>query len=190
MKRSRAQRKAELLAEAEVLIESLLDWDARTSKPNLRQIEDEVLELRRRFGQRLAKTVIEDQEAQQPAEPPQCAKCGAALRYKGQKAAQIESRLGTLAVERGYYYCACCKSGLFPLEGQLALVDGAWSEGVARQAVWLRGLAPFEQAELIRQEIGQVHISRCSIWRRTELWGAKLKAQEEAERVKANRLVP
>ena len=34
MKRSRAQRKAELLAEAEVLIESLLDWDARTSKPN------------------------------------------------------------------------------------------------------------------------------------------------------------
>ena len=68
MKRSREQKKAELLAEAEALIESLLDWDERTSKPNLRQIEDEVLELRRRFGQRLAKTVIEDQEAKQPAE--------------------------------------------------------------------------------------------------------------------------
>jgi len=117
MKHNRAQRKAELLTEAETLIESLLDWGERTSKPNLSQIEDEVLELRRRFGQRLAKIVIEDQEAKQPAEPPKCAKCGAALRYKGQKDAQIESRLGTLAVERGYYYCACCQSGLFPPGG-------------------------------------------------------------------------
>src|SRR5438045_2115121 len=100
MKRSRAQKKAELLAEAEVLIEALLDWDERTSQPNLSQIEDEVLELRCRFGQRLAKTVIEAQEAKQPAESPKCATCGEAMRYKGQKGASVESRLGTLAVER------------------------------------------------------------------------------------------
>ena len=74
------------------------------------------LELRRRFGQRLAKTVIEDQEAKQPAEAPKCPQCGEAMRYKDQKAAHIESRLGALAVERGYYYCARCKSGLFPPE--------------------------------------------------------------------------
>lgn len=114
MKSSRAQKKAELLAEAEALIESLLDWDERTNKPNLRQIEDEVLALRRQFGQRLAQAVIEDQEAKQPAEAPRCPQCGAELRYKDQKVATIESRLGTLAIERGYYYCARCKSGLFP----------------------------------------------------------------------------
>ncbi len=116
MKRSRAQKKAELLAEAEALIESLLDWDARTSKPNLRQIEDEVLALRRQFGQRLAKAVIEDQEAKQPAEAPKCPQCGQEMGYKGQKGANIETRLGQLAVERGYYYCARCKSGFFPPE--------------------------------------------------------------------------
>jgi uncharacterized protein with PIN domain len=116
MKRSRAQKKAELLAEAEALIESLLDWDERTSKPHLRQIEDEVLALRRQFGQQLAKMVIEGQEAKQPAEAPQCPQCGEAMRYKDQKAANLESRLGPLAVERGYYYCARCKSGLFPPE--------------------------------------------------------------------------
>ena len=42
MNRSREQKKAELLAEAETLIEPLLDWDERTSKPNLRQIEDAI----------------------------------------------------------------------------------------------------------------------------------------------------
>jgi len=59
---------------------------------------------------------------------------------------------------------------------------------VARQAVWLSGLVPFEQAEAILQEIGQVNISRCSIWRRTQLWGEKLAGLEEAERAQANAL--
>jgi uncharacterized protein with PIN domain len=116
MKHSRAEKKAALLAEAEALIESLLDWDERTSQPNLRQIEDEVLALRRQFGQRLAAVVIADQEAKQPAAAPPCPQCSQVLRYKGQKEANIETRLGPLAVERGYYYCARCQSGLFPPE--------------------------------------------------------------------------
>lgn len=77
------------------------------------------------------------------------------------------------------------KAGFFPLSEQLELVDGLWSEAVARQAVWLSGLVPFAQAEAILREIGQVNISRSSIWRRSQIWGAKFKALEEAERAKA-----
>jgi hypothetical protein len=116
MKRSRAQKKAALLTEAEALIESLLDWDEQTNKPNLRQIEDEVLVLRRQFGQQLAQAVIADQEVKQPAVAPKCPQCGQEMSYKGQKGANIETRLGPLAVERGYYHCARCQSGLFPPE--------------------------------------------------------------------------
>ncbi len=54
------------------------------------------------------------------------------------------------------------KAGFSPWSDQLELVDGRWSED-ARQAVWLSGLVPFEQAEAILQEIGQVNISRSSI---------------------------
>jgi hypothetical protein len=77
---------------------------------------------------------------------------------------------------------------LFPLQSQLKQHDEGWSEGIARQAVWLAGLVPFEQAERILQEIGQVHISRCSIWRRTDVWGAQFKQQAAAERAQANAL--
>ena len=75
---------------------------------------------------------------------------------------------------------------LFPLQGQLEQFDGGWSEGLARQAVWLSGLVPFEQAESILQEIGQVNMSRCSIWRRSQAWGAKFQDLEDRERSQAN----
>ena len=74
----------------------------------------------------------------------------------------------------------------FPLQSQLKQCGEGWSEGIARQAVWLGGLVPFEQAEKILQEIGQVNISRCSIWQHSQTWGAQFKALEEAERAKAN----
>ena len=59
---------------------------------------------------------------------------------------------------------------------------------MARQAVWLSGLVPYEQAEAILQEIGQVNISRCSIWRRADVWGERFKALEEQDRRQANAL--
>jgi hypothetical protein len=52
----------------------------------------------------------------------------------------------------------------------------------------LSGLVPFAQAEKILQEIGQVNISRGSIWRRSEAWGSQFKALEEAARAQANAL--
>lgn len=114
MKRSREQKRAELGAVAEALIEEMLVWDEATAKPTLSQIEEQALKLRERFGQRLAEVVIQGQEAVQPVDGPVCTQCGEPMRYKGAKRLHPESRLGGLALERGYYYCARCHSGFFP----------------------------------------------------------------------------
>jgi hypothetical protein len=116
MKRSQAQMRAELLADAQALIDELLAWEREAGAPNLTEMEDQVLALRQRLGQGWLEAVIADQEARQPAEPPHCPTCGEVLRYKGQKGTTITSRVGDVTVERGYYYCARCKSGLFPPE--------------------------------------------------------------------------
>ena len=113
-RRSKEEIKAELLADAERLIEEILDWDDRTDAPTLRDIEREVLKLRKRFGQSMTGAVIECQEQRKPVPGPSCPKCGAEMQYKGMKEITVEGQVGDLEIERGHYYCAECRRGLFP----------------------------------------------------------------------------
>lgn len=114
MVKTEEQIRAQLQAEANVAIEELMQWRRDTQAPDLTQMEDKVLWLRDRLGQRMLQLMLEGQEARQPEEVPTCRRCGEPMRYKGQKESYVESRLGTLKVGRGYYRCARCDSGLFP----------------------------------------------------------------------------
>lgn len=114
MKLTRAQKEAQLRKAADEMVKALLAWDEENSAPNLTQIEDEILALRRRMGEEMLAVVLAGQEASQPAEIPKCPHCGAEMHNKGRKEKAVESRVGGFEIERGYYYCACCKSGIFP----------------------------------------------------------------------------
>lgn len=61
-------------------------------------------------------------------------------------------------------------AGFFPLDRQLAVWDGHWSEQIAKYAVWLSALVEFEDAEDILDRIGQNTISDSSIWWRVKRW--------------------
>jgi len=125
MKHTRKQKKERLMAEAQSMIEEFLDWEEHTDKPNLTHIEDVVLRLRERLGQRMAEVAIEDQEASQPVDAPSCPTCGAPMRYKGQKETRVGSRVAELRLDRAHYYCARCQSGLFPPGSPTAADRGA-----------------------------------------------------------------
>ena len=114
MKKSREKLRAEFLVEAEELFDELMAWDEATQAPDLTQIEDIVLKLRKQFGERLAQKVLEQQEQRQPAEKVICPNCQTEMVPKGAKRHQVESRIGNLPVERAYYHCPQCKQGLFP----------------------------------------------------------------------------
>jgi hypothetical protein len=114
MKRSREARKAEWLEKAEAVYDELLAWEEQTEKPTLTQIEEIVLELRKRLGEELAQDVVQEQEARQPVPGPKCAQCGQEMEYKGLKKVKPQTWAGDLEIERGHYYCPQCKTGFFP----------------------------------------------------------------------------
>ena len=110
----RERRKAQLMKEAESVIDRLLDWTDETSEPDLGQIEAVVLELRQQFSEQMSREAIEAQEAKQPVSAPDCPKCGRAMRYKGQKEVEPRTWVGDVRFRRGYYYCEECGEGVFP----------------------------------------------------------------------------
>ena len=113
-KLTRTEQKAQLLAEAEKLIEQALEWTDRTECPDLSQIETIVLQLRRQFGQALAENMIAAQATTQPVEAPPCPQCGKRMQSKGRKSKTVISQVGELHLARTHYRCPTCASGLFP----------------------------------------------------------------------------
>ena len=114
MKETRSQKEAKLRKAADEIIEGFLDWDEKNPAPKLTEMEDMILELRRRMGEAMLKIEVEGQEAGQPAERPMCPECGKKMRNKGKRVKALESRVGSLEMKRSYYQCTCGPSGIFP----------------------------------------------------------------------------
>lgn len=68
-----------------------------------------------------------------------------------------------------------------PLDKQLVLRDLHWSEGVARQVVRLSARMAYDEVVETLQETGQINISKASVWRLSQRWGAALQAPEAVE---------
>ncbi len=114
MKSTRDQLRAELLAEAEEVIDELLDWQEGVAEPTLTEIEDVVLKLRKQLGERMSGIVLKEQEAVRPVPGPNCPSCKQEMHYKGMKEVTVEGRSGEIKLERAYYYCSPCRQGIFP----------------------------------------------------------------------------
>ena len=103
-----------VVAAAEELAEELIKWQSAHPRYTMSELEKEMLKLRERFGAQVTEAMLGRREEQLPVPGPKCKICGAEMQYKGSRRLQHNSCLGEVEVARGYYYCAHCKSGIFP----------------------------------------------------------------------------
>jgi hypothetical protein len=113
MKKTREQLQQELKKKSEEAIEKLLDWNDANQAPDLAQLEAIILRLREEVGLGFAASILQSQEKTAPVME-KCKTCGQAMRNKGKKKKAIESQIGEINMERGYYYCGKCGAGIFP----------------------------------------------------------------------------
>ena len=114
MKRSKEEKRSALITQATQAVDEYLVWEEGHPRPDLTEIEEIALELRKTFGREIAQMAVEEQDKRLAVPGPRCSKCGQEMRYKGEKSIDVESRVGALKVERGYYYCAKCQESVFP----------------------------------------------------------------------------
>lgn len=81
------------------------------------------------------------------------------------------------------------EAGFSPLDEQLSLRDGCWSEGMSREMVWLSGkMGSYAEATEVFNRLAQVGVSQGSVQRRVANWGAHMQRVEAAQQEAANRL--
>ena len=80
-----------------------MDWQEKAEHPNLTEFENQVLSIRKSIGIRVFKEILKDEESEIPAE------CKASMQPKGKRQQRIKTRLGTLELEREYFYGKTCR---------------------------------------------------------------------------------
>jgi uncharacterized protein with PIN domain len=106
--------KTQMLAQAEAAIATLLANRKPAAEADLRDIEQLVLKAGQQFTQGLTAALVAESGQALEAEWPHCPECGHRLRAKGHQARQIVTEVGEVTLERAYYHCAACKTGVFP----------------------------------------------------------------------------
>lgn len=109
----KAEMKARLLAKAEAVIDEVLAARQPPSEAKLADIEQSAL----RVGQHLAQALTAELVAESGAAVatwPDCPECGRRMRVKGKRQRVVVLETGEVTVERAYYHCAACQTGVFP----------------------------------------------------------------------------
>ena len=103
------------VVKAEEVFDIAMEQGIAREEITLSQIEEIVNELKFELTSMLVESVIEMQASRRAGPGPKCEGCGREMRYKGEKRRpDIISSQGEIGLERSYYHCKICKSGLFP----------------------------------------------------------------------------
>jgi hypothetical protein len=115
---SRGSLKESLKQEVLAQVEAFGVWKQKEAKTTFEEIEAKALEM----GQAIMRAMISfgvadeqqlERQSRSEAEP-RCAECGQPMRYGGQPAKTVKSKVGDIQMDRDYYHCPGCGEGLFP----------------------------------------------------------------------------
>jgi len=182
--------KAEMMKEAENLIDMVLKDKGPAEGIKLSEIEQIAVQVGMKFQQMIAQRLVEDGQVEKEEEVI-CPGCGERLRVKDYRSRRIETEAGEVEVRRAYYYCQRCQAGFFPLDKRWGLTRSVYSPERARQMVWLSSLVPYEQAAQVFERIGHHSTPSASIWRQAQQHGERLKEHSERQQdfVRVERIV-
>lgn len=110
MSSQKDELKAKLLEEAKASIEKMLSDERMSDEMTLTEIEDVIGNLETDFRQRVLNEVMGEQQNKITS----CPECGGKLRNKGKHTKRQVTLRGEVDLERVYYQCEVCGTGVFP----------------------------------------------------------------------------
>jgi hypothetical protein len=169
-----------IVSRFEERVNEFLDYAQAHPQSSLYELETHARRLSREcFAPALEAVVLAQQVS---AQAYVMCECGKRPHYKGAQMRSQETYAGRIQWSRGYYYCAECKKGSYPLDEALGIGPGAFSEGLRSGVSRLGSALPFRAASETFEALCGVSISAREVARITEGQGMALEAKLAQER--------
>jgi len=107
-----------------------------------------------------------------------CARCHHPAHYAGRRAKTFESVLGPLRLERAYYHCAACDTGVCPRDAALGLDGTSLSPAVTRMIGAVGAMVSFAEGHALLHELAGVDVPTTQVERAAEALGRAIADDE------------
>ena len=104
--------------------------------------------------------------------------CGGRARYAGRRPKTFSTALGELTLERAYYHCTACGSGVCPRDRALGMADTSLSPATTRMVGLAAAMVSFDESSELLGELAGVPIDPKQVERTAEALGRGI-AQDE-----------
>jgi len=128
--------------------------------PTLGQVREAIGALRQQLTGGVAETIVHQthQEEQRRPQMP-CPTCARLLSARGPVSRYVEPMVGTVELERPYFYCQVCQAGSYPLDEVLGVRAGRMQSDVQQAAVALATEVPYETASMLFGQLSGITVS-------------------------------
>lgn len=116
--------------------------------------------------------------------------CGGTARYHGRHGKTFESVLGPLRLERAYYHCPQCQSGLYPRDRALRMELFSLTPGVLRMTGTAAALVSFAESHTLLHELAGVEVSAKQVERAAEALGVEIATDERRDVERVGEVAP
>jgi hypothetical protein len=174
-----------IVQEFEALVKQLWVFAQRSPQADFSQLEKQARQLSRECFARALQTAAQlhrQQVEQEWLVGQRCCECGHPPRYKGQQKRTLQTWVGQVTLERGYFYCRGCGTGRYPLDQALSIPQREhFSDGVQQGVCLLGAQMPFESTSHTMEALTGMVISPREAERITEERGLRLDEQLSVE---------
>ena len=148
--------------------------------PSAAQIEERIREWIRRIGEDTQSWVMGNMDQYRPKGKQPCPRCGTPVYWHRYEPRRYLTSLGSLRLERAYYYHGACHCGWVPMDERLGLGACEMSPFVQEMASYLGAFMPFEQVVNYLQRYQEIEISHDTANEVTTRIGQVLREEQEA----------
>ena len=116
--------------------------------PSLAQVTETVWNLRQALTGGLTETIVEHaHRGEHTRQQSRCPQCAQLLTARDPVRRTVETLVGSVQLERPYFYCPACRVGLYPLDEVLGLAPGRTQLDVQKAAAKLVTEVPYDEAQ-------------------------------------------